>query len=245
VTDPDQTSSPFARRGFIVAGVVVALLLIAAVAVVFTGGGNDSKAPRAQAGQQTAATTPAQSSSSTSSGCHQPAGYQLPPVAAPANKWELVGKLVAPSDPTGAGPGKKSSDGLRSCFAHDPTGALFAAVNWLGTTSSADLLSSALTTLTAPGPGRDAMRAKLASDPSAVIGDGGYQVAGFSFLTYTGDVAMMNLAVDVVGGRQAAIPMTLQWSGHDWLVQLPADGKVLAGLQILDNLTGYVPWSGA
>jgi hypothetical protein len=244
VTEPDQPSSPFARRGFIAAGLVVALLVIAGLVVAFTGD-DDSSTPRAGGSTAATASPSASASSSNSSGCDQPVGDQLPPVAAPTNEWELVGKLVAPTDPDGEGPGRTATNGLRSCFSHDPTGALFASVNWLGTTSDADQLALALDSLTAPGPGRDAMANMLASDPSAVIGDGGYQVAGFTFLTYTGDVAMLNLAVDVVGGQQAALPMTLQWSGSDWLVQLPADGKVIAGLQILDSLTGYVTWSGA
>lgn len=242
MTEPDQTASPFARRGFVAAGVVVALIVVAAVVVGIRGGGDSDPAPQAGAPSVAA---PASTSAASSGGCDQPEGSQLPPVAAPDSDWELVGKLVAPTDPDGAGPGKTTPAGLRTCFAHDPTGALFAAVNWLGTTSDADQLTAALEEITAPGPGRDAMSNKLASDPSAVIGTGGYQVAGFTFLTYTGDVAMMNLAVDVTGGKQAALPMTLQWSGTDWLLQLPADGKVIAQLQVLDSLAGYVPWSGA
>ena len=243
MTEPDNTTSPFARHGFIAAAVVVALVIVAAVVLAFTGG--DDSAPAPQAGGTSTTAAPATSAAADSGDCDQPEGDQLPPVAAPVNDWELVGKLVAPTDPEAAGPGQVTDEGLRTCFAHDPTGALFAAVNWLATTSDAELLSAALQDVTAPGPGRDAMSSKLASDPVAVIGDGGYQLAGFTFLSYTGEVAMMNLAVDVAGSGQAAFPMTLQWSGSDWLVQLPADGKVLAGLQPLRSLAGYVPWSGA
>ena len=242
MTEPDQPRSPYARRGFIAAGAVVALIVVAALAVAFTGG-DDSKPPRADGGP--AASTPSQFSSASSSGCDQPAGSQLPPVAAPQNKWELVGKLVAPTAPDGAGPGKTAPNGLRSCFAHDPTGALFAAVNWFGYTSDAAQLTAALNSLTAPGPGRDRLIELTANDPASVIGEGGYQVAGFSYLTYTGDVAMMNLALDVAGTGQVTLPVTLQWSGTDWLVEVPADGQITAGLKPLDNLAGYVPWSGA
>ena len=99
----------------------------------------------------------------------------------------------------------------------------------------------------APGPGRDTLQAAYASDPTSVFGNdpGGFQVTGFSYLTYTGDVAMMNLAIGLVGGGQASVPVTLEWSGQDWLVQVPADGNFGAGIDALPTLAGYVPWSGA
>ena len=244
MTEPDQPRSPFTRRGFIAAGAVVALIVVAALAVAFTGG-DDSKPPRAEGGP--AAATPSQSSSANSSGCDQPAGSQLPPVAAPQSKWELVGKLVAPTAPDGAGPGKTAPNGLRSCFAHDPTGALFAAVNWLGTTTDEQLAPLAFESLTAPGPGRDTVQRMFAADPSSVLGKnpGGFQVSGFTFLTYTGDVAMMNIAVASLGGGQGSLPVTLQWSGSDWMLELPADGQIGNQIQRLDSLAGYVPWSGS
>lgn len=244
MTEPDNTTSPFARRGFIAAAVVVALVVIAAVVVAISGGGDSDDVPVGVGGP---ATAPATSASADAGDCDQPEGDQLPPAAAPTNEWELVGALVAPTDPDAAGPGNVSDEGLRSCFAHDPTGALFAAVNWLGSTTDPELAPLALEELTAPGPGRDTLQAAYASDPTSVFGNdpGGFQVTGFSYLTYTGDVAMMNLAIGLVGGGQASVPVTLEWSGQDWLVQVPADGNFGAGIDALPTLAGYVPWSGA
>jgi hypothetical protein len=244
VTEPDNTTSPFARRGFIAAAVVVALVIVAAVVVIFTGGDDGDEVPVGVGGP---ATAPATSASADSGECDQPEGSQTPPVAAPVNEWELVGKLVAPTDPDGAGPGQVSDDGLRTCFAHDPTGALFAAVNWVATTTDPALVGPATEQLTAPGPGRDVILGALQNGPAEVIGDdpGGFQVTGFSFLTYTGDVAMINLAIALVGSGQASFPVTLEWSGDDWLMQIPADGNFGTGIQELPSLTGYVPWSGA
>ena len=245
MTEPDTTTSPFARRGFIAAAVVVALVVAAAVVLVFTGGTDSTPAP--QAGGPTTTTAPTTSPAADTAGCNQPEGSQVPPVAAPVNDWELVGKLIAPTDPDGAGPGRISAEGLRSCFAHDPTGALFAAVNWLGTTTAPQLVGPAAESLTAPGPGRDVILAALANSPEDVIGasPGGFQVTGFSYLTYTGDVAMISMAIALVGNGQASVPVTLQWSGEDWLMQIPADGNFGTGIQELPTLTGYVPWSGA
>lgn len=244
MTEPDQTTSPFARRGFIAAAVVVALIVVAAVVLAFTGGDSDSD-PAPQAGGS--ATAPATTSAVGSGECDQPRGPQTPPVTAPTTDWELVGTLVAPTDPDGAGPGKVTDDGLRTCFAHDPTGALFAAVNWIGSTTNAELAEAAAEDLTAPGPGRDVILAAFANDPSSVVGDesGGIQITGFSFMAYTGDVAMISLAIGLVGEGQASMPVTLEWSGTDWLMQLPADGNIAAGIQALPSLAGYVPWSGA
>ena len=245
MTEPDNTTSPFARRGFIAAAVVVALVIVAAVVVALTGGGGDSDDVPVGVGGPATFTPPTSTSAAASGECDQPEGSQTPPVAAPVNEWELVGKLVAPTDPEGAGPGQVTDEGLRTCFAHDPTGALFAAVNWLGMTSTVEDMQLAIENLTAPGPGRDVVSGLLETDPDQVLGKGGYQVSGFTFLTYTGDVAMISLAVNIAGTGQAAFPVTLQWSGSDWLVQLPADGKFLVGLSVLDSLAGYVPWSGS
>ena len=246
MTEPDQPASPYARRGFVAAGLVVALIVIAAVVVAVTGGNdNDSKGTPRVGGASTAAPSTSSTTSSSTTGCNQPAGSQLPPVTAPTNKWELVGKLVAPTDPAGAGPGKTAANGLRTCYAHDPTGALFAAVNWLGTTSDAEQLNLALANLTAPGAGRDVLTSTLVNNPAGVVGDGGYQIAGFTFLTYTGEVAMLNLAVTSSNGVEGALPMTLQWSGSDWLYEPPADGNFAAQTQVIPSLAGYVPWSGS
>ncbi|NEK96590.1 hypothetical protein GCU67_20825 [Modestobacter muralis] len=242
MTEPDNTTSPFARRGFIAAAVVVALVVIAAVVVAISGGGDSDDVPVGVGGP---ATAPATSASADAGDCDQPEGDQLPPVAAPANEWELVGKLVAPTDPDGAGPGKVSDEGLRTCFAHDPTGALFAAVNWFGMTSDVESMTAALEEITAPGPGRDKLAGLLETDPTSVLGKGGYQVAGFTFLSYTGDVAMLNLALDIAGTGQASLTATLEWSGDDWLLQLPADGEIGSSIKPLSSLAGYVPWSGA
>ncbi|AOY74300.1 hypothetical protein ARZXY2_4801 (plasmid) [Arthrobacter sp. ZXY-2] len=48
---------------------------------------------------------------------------------APKSKWELVGTMAVPTDPSTAGPGTVGKDGLRSCFAQSPTGALYATAN--------------------------------------------------------------------------------------------------------------------
>ncbi|GAB4082765.1 hypothetical protein GCU67_20285 [Modestobacter muralis] len=243
MTEPDNDPSPFARRGFIAAAVVVALVIVAAVVVIFTGGDDSAPAPVAGGTSNTAA--PTTSAPADSGECDQPEGDQLPPVAAPVNDWELVGKLVAPTDPDGAGPGQVTAEGLRTCFSHDPTGALFAAVNWMGMTSTVEDMQLAVDNLTAPGPGADAVNGLLETEPDAVLGVGGYQISGFTFLTYTGDVAMLDLAVTTSDGVQGAIPLTLQWSDDDWLMQLPADGNFGAGTRPLDSLAGYVPWSGS
>ena len=241
MTEPDNTTSPFARRGFITAAVVVALVVIAAVVVALSGGDSDD----VSVGVGGPATAPASSAPANSGECDQPEGSRTPPVAAPVNEWELVGKLVAPTDPDGAGPGQITDEGLRTCFAHDPTGALFAAVNWMGMTSTVEDMQLAVDNLTAPGPGRDVVDGLLETDPEKVLGKGGYQVAGFTFLTYTGDVAMISLAVTTAQGGQGSIPLTLEWSDDDWLMQLPADGNFGAGIGQLSSLAGYVPWSGA
>lgn len=119
--------SPFARHGFAAGAVLVALLAAAGVWLAVTGPGRSSW-PQAAPSTGSAAPTAGRSA------CGLPGGDQTPPAVAPVTHWVLVGTIAAPHDPSTVGPAA-SRDGVGVCFAPTPTGALYAAANFLAATS--------------------------------------------------------------------------------------------------------------
>ena len=61
--------------------------------------------------------------------CGLAAGDQRIPATPPESEWELVDGIASPQSDT-VGPGVREGK-RRLCYAHSPTGALFAAVNFL------------------------------------------------------------------------------------------------------------------
>lgn len=247
--DSDQRTSPWTQRWFIASAVVVALLVVMAVVLILTRPSEQERAapPPAAASTPSASTTP--SADPDTSACGLPAGEQTVPRSTPLGaEWELVGSIAAPTAPQAHGPGLVD-DGLRTCFARSPLGALYAAVNFLATTSVPDRRESLIRELTATSDGREAALAALAAEgEQSSGGDAGTQVVGFSFLNYDENSTTVDLALRGFSSGGSAglahLPLTLRWEGGDWKVVLPEDGDIGRALQGLPDLTGYVPWSG-
>lgn len=243
--DPGSDPSPFTRPGFLAAAGVVLVLIVLAGFLVFTGGDDDRQAdlaPTAGAGSSSAtAATPTPSAGD----CDLPGGDQTVPVTAPETEWTLVGTVAAPSSDD-AGPAViDPATGVRSCYAQTPTGALFAAANFLAAITDPDALVAAVEELTADGPGRDTLLEQVRTDPASAIGTATrYQVAGFTYLSAQDDVVTVSLAIATTGGM-AGIPLTVVREDGDWKVDIPADGNVSAQAQPIASLSGYVPWAGA
>ncbi len=246
-TPPDgDAQSPWTQRGFVVSAAVVALILVLGVGLAIIGPSKDDPAPGPQAAVPSA--SPAQSSGDAGSSCNLPAGDQTVPRTPPANtKWELVGTMAVPTAPETHGPGRVDG-GLRTCYAHTPTGALYAAVNFTAAASDPRLRVAAAQKLTAAGAGR--ARAEQEARDTQSDSSGGVQLVGFTFLNYdaaaaTVDLAMRATKADGQTTGLVHIPLSLRWEDGDWKVVLPASGEVYPGLGPIPNLTGYVPLSGA
>jgi hypothetical protein len=236
-TGDQDERSPWTRPGFLASAGVVGLIVVLAVVLLLNGGTDpDPKTPNAQ--------SPAPSSARAAGECGQeaPADATIP-IEAPQATWRLVGTVAAPSSAT-AGPFLEDN-GLPRCYAHDPTGALFSAANFMAATSDAQTLTAAVDQLSVPGPGRDAILTALATDPTSVVGTATqFQISGYTFLAYTPEQASLSLAIGATGGR-ASVPLTLQWSGTDWAVLIPSDGDLAARAQPISSLAGFTPWNGA
>lgn len=242
-TQTGATQGLWSSRWTRAAVVVITVIALLAIAVVVL-----SPDPTPQAAPETAPSTPATSAAPAApageaSACGLAPGEQAVPSVPPVSTdWELVGSMAAPTAPGSIGPGTVD-EGLRSCFARSPLGALYAATSFLATTSEPRLRLPAVTQLTARGEGRD--RALGLIEGSDTGGDdGGVQFAGFTFLNYDPDEAIVDIALRT-GGNVGHLPVPLRWEDGDWKILFPPDGDLYGNIAPLPNLTGYVPWSGA
>ncbi|MBT2565124.1 hypothetical protein J7I84_01190 [Arthrobacter sp. ISL-85] len=240
MTEPtvNEDQNPLTKPKFIISAVVVAIIVALGIilALLPKGGGNPTAAP-GNPGSTTASVQP--SATAAASVCGLPSGNQAKPATTPTDtKWELVGKIAAPTSPAQFGPGKTEANGLRSCFAHSPTGALYAASNVavLSATGKARLVYEQLAV---PGPERDALLNQPEPQATSAVTA---QIAGFQIRSYDAERAVIAIAAKGSNGALVSVPVPLQWHGGDWKVVVPATGSTGGG-QISD-LSGYIPWSG-
>jgi hypothetical protein len=240
MTEPtvNEDQNPLTKPKFIISAVVVAIIVALGIilALVPRGGGTASPEPSTTS---TSTSSGEPTATSAASVCGLPSGDQAKPATTPADtKWELVGKIAAPTSPTQFGPGRTEANGLRSCFAHSPTGALYAAANMtaLSSAGKADLVYQQLAV---PSPERDAV---LKSSPTAAPNSVTAQLAGFTFRSYEADRAVIDLAFKGANGTFVSIPVPLQWYEGDWKFVVPATGDT--GARQLSDLSGYVEWAG-
>lgn len=240
MTEPtvNEEQSPLTKPKFIISAVVVAIIVALGIILAVIPKGGDTPSPEPSNARPTSGISQP-SATSAASVCGLPSGNQAKPATEPADtKWELVGKIAAPTSPKQFGPGKTEPNGLRSCFAHSPTGALYAAANVtvLSATGKARLVYDQLAV---PGPERDALLNK--PEPQQTSGATA-QIAGFQIRSYDTDRAVVVIAAKGSNGALVSVPVPLQWHGGDWKVVVPATGSTGGG-QISD-LSGFIPWSG-
>ncbi|MEW5096059.1 hypothetical protein [Clavibacter michiganensis] len=249
-------ATPFHKRPLWIAiAAFLALVLvgggIAAATGAFSGGGTQAAAPTSDA---TAAAEPASPASPSASAlpdgaasvCGLP-GYEETSSldTAPATTWKLVGTVAVPDDPQGAGPGVTGSDGIRSCYAHTATGALYAVANYIGQ-STDGRLKSHIADLAAPGPGKDAAAAKAGAS-STSSSSVRLQISGFKIESYSPSETTVDVAAAVTsqGNALVSMPMILKWVDGDWKFELADDGTLPLDSSQLQSLGGYIPWAGA
>ena len=261
----NKDQSPFGR-GFIAACIVVGAVLLCGALVLITGltsdpesGGTAQVASTGEPAQTTstagpAATAaaesgPAESDSAesgrvaTGSGCDVPSGDQATPAEPPSvDGWEVSRRVVVPRS-TANGPAKTDPDGFRRCFAHSPTGAVFAAYNAVAALADQRQAIPTVQKLMLPGANTDALIRELRknepSTSSAVT-----QLAGYRILDAGQDRATIMLAL-AVESAYMSITLTLVWQHDDWHLQPPPPGEPV-GTPFAQhrNLNDFVAWSG-
>lgn len=239
---PRNAHRPIRRsRGFIAGAALVAVLVVAGIVVSLgtllggrngaDGGKDGSSAPHA------VRSSPAGGSVCGLAGL-DPAGATI--TVAPATRWATIGTMAAPSSPT-AGPGRKQSDGLRSCYAHTVAGALFAVANVWSMGSDSRLYRSVLEQNTATGAGRTAALSEAVGPSNTGVSS---QIAGFKITSYSPSEATVDIAFQLSSGTQISFPAPVKWQDGDWKIELGADGTPVFRPITLQSLAGYTPWAG-
>ncbi len=227
-----------------VAAVVVVLIVAAGLFLAVRGGGSS---PRTLLAPATG--SPPQPAAGASSPAAPRAGptdtdQRVPTTTPRGVSWSLYDGVALPFS---AAAGPTRFDGpVAAGYAHTPLGALIAAEQidsrsfvtprggWRQVTEQQVL----------PGAGRTAFiaaRAKVSDEPPAT---GLGQTAGFRFVTYSPDVAVIEYASKFPDGHLQATTSTVRWSAGDWRLELQPDGSTSPTVQPISELTGYVPWAG-
>jgi len=234
-TGAAEDRSPWTRPAFVASAVLIVVIAILGLVLVLTGPGT-APSPAVPA---TPVPPQAPARSANSSACGLAPGDQSAPTVAPKVKWELVGRMAAPSAPKGAGPAR-SSDGFRTCFAHSPTGALYAAVNfWASLT--AHPAAEVYRHLAADTPARSS--AIKAASATAEELEARLQVAGFVISSYAAARSTIKLAFRLAQGRWVTIDSPMVWVDGDWRYDIPLD-QGRASMSRIEDLGGFIQWSG-
>ncbi|MBP2353968.1 hypothetical protein JOF29_005078 [Kribbella aluminosa] len=158
------------------------------------------------------------------------------------DRWEVSRRVVVPQSAR-FGPAKTDSDGFRRCFAHSPTGAVYAAYNALAALADVRQAIPTVRKLMLPGPDTDALIAALRRESSSDDSEA-TQIAGYRILDAGRDRATITLALPVEGQYMSAT-LTLVWHGGDWRVQPPQPGAAVgAPFSQVRGLGDFVAWSG-
>ena len=255
----DEGRSPWTRPAFILSGAfLVVVVLLGLWLVASSGHGHRSGTGKAAAPTSTGATSrtrpgaartsvPTTAPRATASGCHLPAGSQDVLSVAPAGiTWQLWQGIALPYSKT-AGPELVQGDVAR-CYAHSPLGALLAAVQISYRFTVSSDWQPIVYEQVMSGPGRNAlirMEKAAAKQPNPPSPPGTYtQVAGFSFVTYTPEVAVIDIVSRSDNGVMQVGTYTVQWSNDDWKLMLQPDGSFTPPVQPVSSLVGYVEWGG-
>ena len=238
VPQPRPAGERHGRGWTVAAAVAVALIVLAGVVVVLVT--RDIPQP-SRAQQPPAPTAPGAG----------PAGPTTPPpvevavpTAAPAGvSWSLFQGVALPSSPT-AGP-TRTEGPVHAGYAHTPEGALLAAaqVGYRHLITPREGWRQVVQQQVVPGPGRDAFvrtRAQVTTDevPAGTYG----QLAGFRFVTYSPDTAVIQFVTRFRNGTLQVTTSTVRWADGDWKLQLQPDGSASPTAQRVDNLAGFVAW---
>ena len=233
----DDAENVWTQPRFVTAAIVVGLIVVLGIVLAVTSGNGDRTAA-----SPSAPSPPASSAPAASRGCDLPAGSQSVPVDTPqGTRWELVGKMIAPTAPSTYGPGVVK-DGFRTCFAQSPLGALYATASFWATVTFQPP-PDVYRRLAAESPARErAIRDSVGQEPG-LGSSGGLQIAGFSFSSYGRSRATVKLAFRAANGRLLEIVSTLLWTRGDWRYEIPLDQR--PPISALADLNDFITWTGS
>lgn len=150
--------------------------------------------------------------------------------------------MAIPVAPETHGPGVVDDTGFRTCFAHSPTGALYAAASLWAEAFTGDS-ERLYTDLTADSNARDELLEQIEEGEQVGSQDSvKIQIKGFQLQRYDGEIAVVDLAIENDQGAFLSLPTPLKWEDGDWKLVIPETGN--PGFQELNDLSDYISWSG-
>ncbi|MDK7142804.1 hypothetical protein QP405_02855 [Gleimia europaea] len=252
MTGEEKAANSLVRPAFIVSALLVVALILGLAFLLFTredtgnAGGDkpveaSSTTPASQ-GAANAAPTEDAGQAESDSVCGLVALDQVVPTQALPSVPVDVGTRIQVPSIDGYGPGV--TEGISHCFAHNPSGAILAAANFMTWFSSSEQLDEVVTALMAKGPNRDRLETDVKSGWQGETGSA-FTIHGFKYEDRGPDNAMVVLAVSHVAfpDKIAGWPLVLTWQDGDWKVEAPSTDSW--GERMIDSmpLEGFVEWS--
>jgi hypothetical protein len=233
----ESEDSPFRRPGFVLAAGFLAIVVCFAIVAVFkSGSGSSAKEPPTGSSD----TSPA----AVAGGCNPTGTDQTIPTVAPKGvTWSLFHGVALPAS-SADGPLITEGDVAR-CYAHTPAGALIAASQISVRFGLSDDWREVTARQVEAGPAREAyvkLRARITVPPAD--GGGFGQMAGFKFITYTPQTAVIEVVLRGPEGTMRASVFTVVWDGGDWKIHLLSNGSLTNTQQDVTSLDGYAAWAG-
>lgn len=221
------------RSSFIAAAILIGLTVVAVVLLIVGGGAGPTPIQAPAAGGMFAPPP-------------TPTDHDLTiPTIGPIVTWNTFGNMFVPDGGRKYGPTWQDGPAVGG-FAHSPRGAVVALANVsVRGMLAGDDWRKVVDAEIAPGPGRDVWRQMRATLHGPVSIPDPMQFAGFKFVTYSSDLAVINVATQAANGDLQMTTETMVWQGGDWKLMLQADGSDSPTQTPLTSLDSFAPWGGA
>jgi hypothetical protein len=188
--------------------------------------------------------SPPSKGSGTTNSCALPDGDQAIPSSRPpkADLWEISRRVAVPRS-SAYGPARTDSDGFRRCFAHSPTGAVYAAYNVIAALADQTKIIPTATKLLVPGRDTDLLLQEVRKE-TADTASTPAQIAGYRIVDADRDRVTIMLAMPVQTEFMSGT-FTLTWRNGDWQLVPPPDAAAVGTpYSQHHNLNDFVAWSG-
>jgi len=230
------------------AAAVLVLAVVAALVLILIFGSKPAADPEPTSAPSTKSAQPTGDAEPPATGtpCDLPVGTDIP-TAGPDADWTNHRGFLAPFSDKYVAQGEKDSEW--ACFAHSPTGALFASANFMaGLQDSTDL--NAFQSFIEAAAVDNSGRATFIADNSDLARprDAGRtaQISGFRFESVESDEAIVRIGLSQSAGAKtvtAFVTIAMVWDSpaSTWLV----DTERVTVRPTVDPLSGYTAWSAS
>lgn len=241
MSDTSETKTPFNKWWFISAGLVVVIVAgLAWILIINPNNESDDAAPAPSESSSALPEDPASTAPPVDGECNLDDSDQEIPTEGPDAEWVDYGPLKIPTSPV-VGPAR-SEGPVMECFAHTPTGALFAAT-YLSTGLGWNDYEAVAEAGIVQNDGVDAWLSKREAQGEMSIQPGqAPAIAGFRFESYTGDAATVQLGLRY-GDVERMTRVDLKWDAdsNDWKADVSQNDPTAVTNEVT-SITNFTPW---